>query len=212
MAARTGAASRRGVAVNAETGIEREATAGTAPTYGFTFGHYTQAAPWTDVRALTWAELAELLTRHETGPKEGSCIVPATFSGTRRQKADARQIDAAFLDSDAGATLQEIAAAVQTHGWAAIVSSTHSHLSTRTVAKRGTWDRFRITAADQAQAAAAFLVQEKGYLPRVAEGARVVEETAEQVDLRAPALSEVPPRAPAPTSLARLGPRRPAQR
>ena len=40
-------------------------------------------------------------------------------------------------------------AAIAARGWAAVVSSTHSHLSTRTRAKRGNWDRFR--AAGRAQ-------------------------------------------------------------
>ena len=112
-----------------------------------TFGHYTQATPWADVRTLPWSELTILLTRHEAGPKEGSGIVPATFSGTPTDKADAQRIDVAFLDSDAGATLQEITAAIGARGWAAAVSSTHSHLTTRTRAKRGNWDRFRTAAA-----------------------------------------------------------------
>ena len=46
------------------------------------------------------------------GPKEGTCLVPAIFSGTKRAKTDAGQIDVAFLDSDASYTLDEISAAV----------------------------------------------------------------------------------------------------
>ncbi len=147
------------------------------------FGHYTQATPWADVRTLTWSELTILLTGHEAGPKEGSCIVPATFSGTRRNKADAQRIDVAFLDSDAGATLQEITAAIGARGWAAVVSSTHSHLTTRTRAKRGNWDRFRAAAAavDEDGTPARFLETEKGYLPEIAEGALVVQEEGEYV-------------------------------
>ena len=82
------------------------------PAYGFTFGHYTQAGPWSDRRSLTWADLGTLLTTHEIGPKEGTCIVPAVFRDTRRHKNDADQIDAVFLDSDSGATLEEIRTAI----------------------------------------------------------------------------------------------------
>ena len=150
--------------------------AGADPAYTLTFGDHDQAGPWTDVRELAWPALAALLTRHEAGPKEGACVVPATFSGTRRRKAEAVRIGVAVLDSDAGATLQEITAAIAARGWAAAVSSTHSHLSTRTRAKRGHLEAYRAGAGPDGDGAAeAFLVREKGYLPRVAAGARVVE-------------------------------------
>ncbi len=89
--------------MNAQTRAASEAPSGTAPTYRFTLGTYDQTTPWTDLRELIWPELADLLTRHEVGPKEGNCIVPATFSGPRRRKDDALRIDVAMLDSDAGA-------------------------------------------------------------------------------------------------------------
>jgi hypothetical protein len=66
-------------------------------------------------------------------------------------------------------------------GWTTAVSSTHSHLASTTRVKRGNWDRFRIAATDQALAPAAFLETEKNYLPRIAAGARIVEEDAEYV-------------------------------
>lgn len=167
--------------MNAQTEPRAEATPGSARTYNCTFGHYTQTGPWTDVRALAWPDLATLVTRHEIGAKEGTCIVPVAFSGPGRHKADAQRIDVVFLDSDAGATLQEITAAIELRGWAAAVSSTHSHLSTTTRAKRGNWDRFVIKAANQTTAPTAFLVAEKGYLPRIAARARVVSEDTEYV-------------------------------
>src|SRR4051812_31005729 len=167
--------------MTAETQASREPPSGSVPTYSCTFGIYNQTAPWDDTRTLPWSELTILLTGHEVGPKEGSCIVPAIFSGTRRHKADAQRIDVAFLDSDAGATLQEITDAIAERGWTAVVSSTHSHLTTRTRAKRGNWDSFRIAATDPALAPAAFLETEKGYLPQVAEGAFVALQEEEYV-------------------------------
>ena len=172
--------------MNARTGATPDAAAATAPTYDFTFGVHNQTTPWTDVRALPWHAVVDLLRRHCVGPKAGSCVAPAVFSGGRRGKDTARRIDVAFLDSDAGATLREIRAAIAERGWAAVVSSTHSHLSTSTRAKRTHWARFRAAwpgqdaAADQ-DLAVAFLRREKGYLPRIAEGARLVEETDEFV-------------------------------
>lgn len=152
-----------------------------AHTFGFTFGMHTHTN-WTDRRRLIWPELAELLTRHEIGHKEGACIVPATFRGERRHKADADKIDAVFLDSDSGATLEEITAAVRLHGWAAIVSSTHSHLTTVTKAKRSNWDKFLAECPIGAEAA--FLTETKGMLPRVAEGATIDREQGEFIYLR----------------------------
>lgn len=131
-----------------------------------TFGNFTDTT-WPDVRALGWPDLAALLTTHEAGPKEGTCFVPATFRGPRRNKADAAQIEIAVLDCDSGHTAEDIESAVRAHGWRAIIHSTHSHLTTATRAKASHWQRFG--AAD----AEAFLIREKGYLPRVAEGAMV---------------------------------------
>ena len=73
--------------------------------YSLTFGVYNQTAPWTNVRSLTWPEIATLLTQHEIGVKKGSCVVPALFSRQQRKKGFAARIGVAFLDSDSGAPL-----------------------------------------------------------------------------------------------------------
>lgn len=156
-------------------------TATVQPLLHLTFGHYTQSAPWTDARLLTWPDLAALLTAHEVGPKEGSCIVPAVFRGTRRHKADAVQIEVAFLDSDSGATLDEIRSAIAARGLRGIITSTHSHGTTITTCKRGHWDKHRAQHGDDA---AGFLVAEKDYMPRVAAGAVLASETGDTVTFR----------------------------
>ncbi len=170
--------------MNAQIEPRAETTLGSVTTYSCTFGYYTQTGPWTDVRALAWPDLAALLTQHGIGAKEGTCIVPATFSSPRRHKANAQRIDVAFLDSDAGTTLQEITDAIEVWSWAAVVSSTHSHLTTTTRAKRCNWDRFRVGATDATAAPAAFLVIEKGYLPRIAAEAAVVQQDEEYVTFK----------------------------
>lgn len=148
--------------------------------YSFTFGdHQTQAA-WTDVRSLTWPELVALMTNHAAGPKTGSCIVPARFRGAARKKTEAQQIDVALLDSDAGHTLEELRQAVTARGWRAIITSTHSHLTTRTSSKRGAWDKFLAAHGDPDTAPAAYLLA-KGYLPHITQGAKVVATTTEEV-------------------------------
>ncbi|WP_372624707.1 hypothetical protein [Falsiroseomonas sp.] len=149
-------------------------------TYRFTFGHHLQKDDWSDVQALTWSALADLLTTHIVGPKAGTCIVPAVFSGGRRKKAEAVQIDVAMLDSDSGATLDEIRAAVTARRWAAIISSTHSHLTTRTTVKGTDWQRFQRDHG-AAATAEAFLLEQKDYLPRIAAGAKVAAEVGEHV-------------------------------
>jgi hypothetical protein len=148
--------------------------------YGFTFGIYNQTAPWDDARGLTWVELSHLLTTHVVGSKVGTCIVPAVFDDGKRTKQKARQIDVAFLDSDCGATLQEIRAAIAAQRFRAIVASTHSHLSERTEVARGNWDRFRAATGGD-RSATRYLIEDKGFLPRIAAGASVVTETEDQV-------------------------------
>jgi putative DNA primase/helicase len=155
-------------------------TEATSQSYGCTFGMYTQTI-WTDRRGLSWPELVNLLTQHAVGPKEGTCIVPATFRGDRRHKSEAAQIDVAFLDSDSGATLAEIEASVRAHGWASTISSTHSHLTRRTKVSQSNWQKF--IADSPAGAETTYLVEVKDMLPRIAAGAVIAEETAEFVFL-----------------------------
>ena len=109
--------------------------------------------------------------------------MPALFSGHQRKKGYAARIEVAFLDSDSGAPLQDIREAIKQSGWAAIISSTHSHLTTQTKFKRSHWDRFCARSADQDPVAVEFLLKEKHYRPDVAAGARVATETADYVIL-----------------------------
>jgi len=149
------------------------------PTFGYTFGESHTQASWGDTRHTSWPQMVKMLTSHVAGPKEGPCVVPAIFSGARRRKEEATQIDVAFLDSDSGATLDEIVDALKRGGWAAVVSSTHSHMTTRTIAKVSNWDRY--FAVRPGSDAAGFLRDEKGYLPVIAEGASVAETVGEYV-------------------------------
>jgi hypothetical protein len=166
--------------MNAQTVTPLGDAGGSLRAFACTFGYFKQTEAWVDVRSLSWPDLAAMLAQHSVGPKEGTCIVPATFTGTRRHKNDAARIEVVMLDSDAGAGLQEITRAVTEQGWTAVVASTHSHLTALTRAKRGAWDKFRLAHRDAATAASAFLLA-KGLQANVAEGAKVVAETDEQV-------------------------------
>ena len=141
-----------------------------------TFGNYNQTTPWTDVRSLTWRGLIDVVTGHRTGTKEGTCIVPAIFRGIERKKEHADRIDVAFLDSDTGANLAEICIAIAARGWAAAVSSTHSHMTIRTKVKRTDWDKFLNQADNPVIAAEQFLVQKKDYPAGVAAEAYIASE------------------------------------
>ena len=141
----------------------------TAP-FGFTFGSSHTQAEWSDFRRLTWPQIVQELTSHKPGQKEGSCIVPAQFSGLRRHKNDAQRIDVAFLDSDSGLPLSTIEANLKRRGWEAVVSSTHSHMTTQTKVSLSNWDRF--FSRNEDATAEDYLVRVKGYLPSVARGAK----------------------------------------
>ena len=154
---------------------------GTATLFGFTFGASHTDTYWPDFRQETWSEMVEMLTSHAPGSKEGSCIVPAKFSGTQRKKDHAERIDVVFLDSDGGATLDTITAALRSKGWEAVVSSTHSHMTTQTKVAIRNWDRF--FEKNPNATAEEFLVAEKDYLPAVAAGATVGETTDDLVYL-----------------------------
>jgi P4 family phage/plasmid primase-like protien len=146
--------------------------------FTLTFGRGDTDRSWRDLRSLTWDELFHLLTDHREGDKRGSCIVPARFRGDRRTQADADEIGVAMLDADCGHTLEEIAAAVRAKGWAAVIHSTHSHLTTRTKANRDRWEAFQ---ADCPIAAEDYFLRDKGYLPHVTADAHVVETTDKDV-------------------------------
>jgi len=143
------------------------------PPVTLTFGHYTQAEPWSDRRTMPWEDLARLLTTHVVGPKEGTCVVPAVFSGAQRKKAEAVQIDVAMLDSDSGATLDEITASITARGWAAIIASTHSHLTTQTTVKQAHWLK-HLEKHGTGTPPEHYLIHEKGMLSRVAAGAALL--------------------------------------
>jgi len=87
----------------------------------------------------------------------------------------------AFLDSDAGYPLEQIAQKIRARGWAAIISSTHSHMTTETKVKRSNWERWKAQQAEgpDQNLAAAFLEEEKRYLPDVAAGAEIAREDGE---------------------------------
>jgi hypothetical protein len=141
--------------------------------FSVTTGASKTATAWSNRWAGEWPDLATLMTTHKTGPKDGPCVVPALLREPTRKKEFADRIDVAFLDSDTGLPIGEIEAALVAAGWAAVVSSTHSHMTTKTEVKRSHWDKFFVAHPDAT--AGDFLRQEKHYLASVFDGAAAVD-------------------------------------
>ncbi|MGM5053305.1 phage/plasmid primase, P4 family [Rhizobium sp. 814_E9_N1_1] len=109
---------------------------------------------------------------HKEGNKEGSCWCPATFADGHRANAKAEQSELAVLDCDRGDRLDDIVAAIECSGYAALVTSTHSHLTEGVYVSVTTWNRWceRNTGSD----APDYLIAH-GYRDHVAAGATFVE-------------------------------------
>ena len=139
----------------------------------------THSGPWSDVKSVSWDDLTAMFTIHVVGSKDGLCVVPAKFRGTRRLQDEVDEIGIAVLDFDCGHSLREIESELKTMGLAAIIHSTHSHMTTRTVVNRGDWDSYPKKATLDSEYL--FLMDKKKYLSRVAVGAKIVAEGAEYV-------------------------------
>jgi putative DNA primase/helicase len=103
-------------------------------------GH--KAAPVHAVEAKPWPELAELLTAHRPGEKDGPAWMPADIEPGPRKAERVRAVTALSLDVEArcegsGAgkrvigplppELRDVAAELRARGWQAALASTHSH-------------------------------------------------------------------------------------
>jgi len=147
-------------------------------TFTITLGGGDTDRIWRDTRSLSWSQVCDLLTDHREGNKRGPCVVPARFRGERRVQSEADKIGIVMLDADCGHTQDEITTAVRAKGWAAIIHSTHSHMTTRTKTNRARWEAFQ---AECPIAAEDHCLRDKGYLPHVTEGAKIIETTDKDI-------------------------------
>lgn len=76
---------------------------------------------------------------HREGRKEGSCWCPATFAQNRRSNINAEAATLAVLDCDRGDRFQDIVAALEQRGYAALITSSHSHLSRSVFVSKTAW-------------------------------------------------------------------------
>ena len=107
-----------------------------------TFGKSHSEVKWSDRREITLDQFAEIPNRPVVGNKNGECYTPAVFSGTARRMDQTVRIDVAVLDSDCGHNLIEIEGALQRLGWAAIIHSTHSHMSDTTLIAAAPYEKW----------------------------------------------------------------------
>jgi hypothetical protein len=116
-------------------------------------------------RRLPFNELLPRLMESPIGAKDGACYTPATFRGNRRNAFDSDEIGIVVLDSDCGHTFEEITAVIDAAGYASLIHSTHSHLTTQTLVK--------CKALEKSGGDIVAHMLKKGYLPRVVENARI---------------------------------------
>jgi hypothetical protein len=159
--------------MNGFAAADAAADAGVRPdgrTYKVTFGQKAVQTEWpaSERQELTWAEVVEQFTAHRNGKKDGRCFVAGWLKGTRRLKDQVAFLSLLVLDSDKGATLEELRQLFKKHGVAAIISSTHSHLTTTTEVAESAWTEWQKGNPD---GTAADFMRHLGYLPRVCEGA-----------------------------------------
>ena len=139
-----------------------------------TFGANRSEFRWTDQRSMTFNDLGKLLSYATVGAKDGVCFTPAVFRGNARRKDQAQQIDIVVLDADSGHTFEEIRDAVERKNWRAIIHSTYSHLSNKTLIAANAADKWM--SENPGAPIGAYLVAKRGYLPRIMAGAHVVDE------------------------------------
>lgn len=110
---------------------------------------------------------------HREGDKEGSAWSPHCFNDNLRRSLKQTRTHMAVLDLDDGTPLNTIRANLFFEGLAAIIASSHSHLSTRTVFRRSELDAWR--DANPAADEEGFMRDHRtGYVEDVWKGSRIV--------------------------------------
>ena len=145
--------------------------------FNLTIGFSKSQAVWTETMSLTFSELAERYSKCKTSEnKDGPCVVPATFSGKKRRAVDVERIDALFLDSDSGHTMEDLIERIEGGGFKAIIHSTFSHMSNTTEVARVRWDNWVEEVGELFTEE--FLDETKNLLPNVLKDAALYQTTA----------------------------------
>jgi hypothetical protein len=133
-----------------------------------TLGNRKSYTVWRDTWSGTFDAFARGFEKSPIGQKDGPCFVPATLRGTARKKTETVEIGLVALDADCGHTFEEIFDMVSTAGYEAVIHSTHSHETTETEISGKDFDAKGIDGV------AAYMMQEKGYLPDIVSDAEIV--------------------------------------
>lgn len=103
-------------------------------TFTFTFNTSAKQKVWKDRKDLDRAGLEDTFsTVREDERKDGFCFIPGGLIGTERKANAVEFIDALVYDVDGWQTLEELDKIVDATGVYAVIYSSHSHLSTKTV-------------------------------------------------------------------------------
>jgi hypothetical protein len=154
--------------------IEKSRIVGDGMSITVTLGTSVREFVWKNRRELLFDELSKMLTSPSVGNKDGACYTPAIFDGHARRMDKTVRIDIAVLDADCGHNLLELEAAIRKKGWIAIIHSTHSHLTNTTSIAATPFEKWQ--AENPEETVETYLLQKKGFLPRVVKGARITDE------------------------------------
>lgn len=154
--------------------VEKQNGDGEQMAITITLGTSVREVAWRNRCDLSFDDFAKRLTTPSVGNKDGACYTPAIFDGLARRMDKAMRIDVAVLDADCGHNLMELETAIRKKGWAAIIHSTHSHLTNTTSIAATPFEKWQAETPEGT--VEAYLLQKKGYLPRVVKGARITDE------------------------------------
>lgn len=96
------------------------------------FGRHREDKMWT-TRRLTFEALLEAhFVGFTRGPKDGPAMTQGALMGPQRKAKAVKACSLVMLDHDTGETVDEIAAAIESRGLAAVLWTTYSHLKPET--------------------------------------------------------------------------------
>ncbi len=149
-------------------------------------GMATRPGKWSNTN-MNVGQLVNMLSKHETGEKDGKSICQGAVVDRKRTSQSVRQNEILMLDLDTGANPEALIHRVQELGLFCIAWSTHSHLKPVTSIKKDAVMRWaEIEDEPSLDDCVRYLREVKGYEAWVLEGAELLdpEHTADGVQVR----------------------------
>jgi hypothetical protein len=148
-------------------------------------GSKTLPGRWKNWKA-TVGDLVGVLSRHQSGAKDGNCILQGAVIDGERKAAAIKHLDLLVLDLDTGESIDAIRERLRHLGLFGMIYTTHSHDKTTTTVRKDTVIKW-LGESRQPEVAdvVAYLREEKKVQPAVLEGAVIkgTEHTKEGVQL-----------------------------